>query len=272
MVMMMYKLIALDMDGTLLREDGSISERTKSAIQQARQKGVKVVLASGRPLEGLERYLSELGLTTNEDFALSFNGALIKNVGTREVICSQTITGKDVQDVYAMSQKLGVNTHAFSAELGLMTPKVSHYTEHERDINGIDLTVMEYSELAEDHPFVKVMLVDEPEILSPGVEQLPVEYYDRFTVVRSAPFFLEILNKDSNKGNGVAMLADYLGIKQEEVICVGDAGNDVHMLKYAGLGVAMGNAFDEIKELADYVTHSNEEDGVAHVIEKFILA
>jgi len=116
------------------------------------------------------------------------------------------------------------------------------------------------------------MLVDEPEILSPGVEQIPTDYYDRFTVVRSAPFFLEILNKNSNKGNGVAMLADYLGIASTEVICVGDAGNDIHMLEYAGLSVAMGNAFDDIKAIADYVTHSNEDDGVAHVIEKFILA
>lgn len=268
----MYKLIALDMDGTLLREDGSISERTKSAIQQARQKGVKVVLASGRPIEGLERYLTELGLTTNDDYALSYNGALIKNVGTRENICSQLISGKDLHDVYALSQHVGVNTHAFSAEMGLISPKLSHYTEHERDINGIPLTLIDFNELSEDHPIIKVMLVDEPEILSPGVEQLPVDYYDRFTVVRSAPFFLEILNKNSNKGNGVAMLADYLGIKAEEVICVGDAGNDAHMLEYAGLSVAMGNAFDEIKAIADYVTHSNEDDGVAHVIEKFILA
>jgi Cof subfamily protein (haloacid dehalogenase superfamily) len=268
----MYKLIALDMDGTLLRGDGSISERTKSAIKEARKQGVKVVLASGRPLEGLERYLDELELTTADDYALSYNGAVIKNVGTKETICSQLITGKDVRDVYAISQQIGVNTHAFSTELGLISPKVSHYTAHERDINGIPLTLIDFNELSEDHPIVKVMLVDEPEILSPGVEQIPVEYYDRFTVVRSAPFFLEILNKNSNKGNGVSMLANYLGIKPEEVICVGDAGNDVHMLEYAGLSVAMGNAFDDIKAIADYVTHTNEEDGVAHVIEKFILS
>ncbi len=269
--MTMYKLIALDMDGTLLRGDGTISQRTKSAIQQARQKGVKVVLASGRPIEGLERYLTELELTSNDDYALSYNGALIKNVGTRETICSQLISGKDVHDVYSISQKIGVNTHAFSTELGLISPKLSHYTAHERDMNGIALTLIDFNELSEDHPIIKVMLVDEPEILSPGVEQIPADYYERFTVVRSAPFFLEILNKNSNKGNGVAMLADYLGIKPEEVICVGDAGNDVHMLEYAGLSVAMGNAFDDIKAIADYVTHSNEEDGVAHVIEKFIL-
>jgi Cof subfamily protein (haloacid dehalogenase superfamily) len=267
----MYKLIALDMDGTLLRGDGSISERTKSAIQQARQKGVRVVLASGRPLEGLERYLVELGLTSNEDYALSYNGAVIKNVGTQETICSQLINGKDVQDVYAISQKIGVNTHAFSTELGLISPKLSHYTAHERDMNGIPLTLIDFNELADDHPIVKVMLVDDPEILSPGVEQIPSDYYERFTVVRSAPFFLEILNKNSNKGNGVSMLADYLGIKPSEVICVGDAGNDVHMLEYAGLSVAMGNAFDDIKSIADYVTHTNNDDGVAHVIEKFIL-
>jgi Cof subfamily protein (haloacid dehalogenase superfamily) len=267
----MYKLIALDMDGTLLRGDGSISERTKSAIQQARQKGVRVVLASGRPLEGLERYLVELGLTSNEDYALSYNGAVIKNVGTQETICSQLISGKDVQDVYAISQKIGVNTHAFSTELGLISPKLSHYTAHERDMNGIPLTLIDFNELADDHPIVKVMLVDDPEILSPGVEQIPSDYYERFTVVRSAPFFLEILNKNSNKGNGVSMLADYLGIKPSEVICVGDAGNDVHMLEYAGLSVAMGNAFDDIKSIADYVTHTNNDDGVAHVIEKFIL-
>ena len=267
----MYKLIALDMDGTLLREDGTISERTKTAIQQAKDKGVKVVLASGRPLEGLERYLTELGLTSTDDYALSFNGALIKNIGTRETICSQVIRGQDVQEIFAVTEKLGVNTHAFSAELGLITPRISHYTQHEKDINGISLTLMNYSELAADHPIVKMMMVDDAEILSPAVEQIPNDYYDRFTVVRSAPFFLEILNKESNKGNGVAMLADYLGIKQEEVICVGDAGNDVHMLTYAGLGVAMGNAFDDIKEIADFITHSNQDDGVAHVIEKFIL-
>lgn len=267
----MYKLIALDMDGTLLRQDGSISERTKLAIQQAKARGVKVVLASGRPLEGLERYLTELDLTSDEDYALSFNGALIKNVGTRETICSQVIRGKDVQEIFALTERLGVNTHAFSAELGLITPRISHYTQHEKDINGISLTLMEYNDLAADHPIVKMMMVDDAEILSPAVEQIPAEYYERFTVVRSAPFFLEILNKESNKGNGVAMLADYLGIQQNEVICVGDAGNDIHMLKYAGLSVAMGNAFDEIKEIADYVTHSNQDDGVAHVIEKFIL-
>lgn len=267
----MYKMIAIDMDGTLLREDGTISERTKLAIKQARRKGVKVILASGRPYDGLKCYLEDLELLSNEDYILCFNGALVKNIGTGEIICKQLITAKDVQDVYEFSEKMKVNTHAYSTQLGLISPRLSYYTKLTCDQNRMNLTLIEYKDLASDHPIVKVMIVDNADILSTVLEQLPDEYFQRFTVVRSAPHFLEILNKNSNKGNGVALLADYLGIAKNEVICVGDAGNDLHMLKYAGLSVAMDNAFDDIKEVADYVTFSNEDDGVAHIIEKFIL-
>lgn len=267
----MYKLIALDMDGTLLRSDGTISERTQAAIRAAHQQGVQVVLASGRPFEGIERYLEQLGLTSEKDFALNYNGAVLTNVGTREIIRSNLLTGKDIREVYAFSQQVGVNTHAFSTELGLITPKASKYTEHERDMNGIPMNIVDFAALPVDHPVIKIMLVDEPDVLQQGVDQLPTSYYDRFTVVRSAPFFLEVLNKSSDKGTGVAGLAQHLGIRQDEVICVGDAGNDLHMIDYAGLGVAMGNAFAEVKAIADYITTSNNDDGVAHVIEKFIL-
>ncbi|MEG0857514.1 MAG: HAD-IIB family hydrolase, partial [Terrisporobacter sp.] len=92
-----------------------------------------------------------------------------------------------------------------------------------------------------------------------------------YTIVRSTPFFLEFLNPQANKGAGIGLLAHELGIKQDEIICVGDAGNDKHMIEYAGLGVAMGNATEDIKDLADYITLSNDDDGVAHVINKFIL-
>ena len=102
-------------------------------------------------------------------------------------------------------------------------------------------------------------------------KKIPQEYYEKYTIVRSTPFFLEILRPEENKGSGISLLAKEIGLKQEEIICVGDAGNDKHMIEYAGLGVAMGNATDEIKGMADYVTLSNDEDGVAHVINKFIL-
>jgi Cof subfamily protein (haloacid dehalogenase superfamily) len=115
-------------------------------------------------------------------------------------------------------------------------------------------------------------MIDDPEILQKAVDNLPQEVYEKYTVVRSAPFFLEFLNKEVNKGVGVEMLAKHLGVKREEVITMGDAGNDLHMIEYAGMGIAMGNAFDEVKEAANYITDSNNEDGVAKAIEKFVLS
>ena len=267
----MYKLIALDMDGTLLRDDGSISARTQQAIAAAKAKGIKVVLASGRPIAGMEKFLQQLALTSHEDYVLSYNGSLVQNVGSGAVLASRLLNGQDVRDLFAMSQQLGVNIHAFSRQQGLIAPRNSRYTELERSHNDLLLTELDFAQLPEDEAILKVMMVDEPEILAQAVAALPAEVYQRFTVVQSTPYFLEFLHPDSNKGTGVAALAAHLAISPEAIICVGDAGNDAHMLSYAGLGVAMGNATDEIKAMADFVTHSNQEDGVAHVIERFML-
>ncbi len=268
----MYKLIALDMDGTLLREDGTISERTRKAIAAAREQGVRVVLASGRPLEGLERYLNELELNSHDDYVLSYNGSLVQNVGSRQVIRSHILSGADARQLFDVSQAVGVNIHAFSRQQGLITPRSSTYTELEGSINGLPLTELDFASLEPEHEIIKIMLIDEPEVLARGVAALPAALYEQYTVVQSAPFFLEFLNKQSNKGSGLAALAAHLDIQADEIICVGDAGNDRHMLEYAGLAVAMGNASPDIKAIADFISHSNEEDGVAHVIETFILS
>ena len=266
----MYKLIALDMDGTLLREDKTISEATKEAIQQAKNKGVKVVLASGRPLEGIERYLEELNLLSQDDFVVSFNGAIVQRTKTKEIISHITLKGKDLKFLYRLSKELGANIHAFSKE-GCVTPELTKYSILEGTINGIDVKVIDYNTIDDNEEIIKIMMVEEPEILEKVISQLPAEVYERYTVVRSAPYFLEFLNKEANKGAGVEALAKELCIDAKEIICVGDAGNDEHMIRYAGLGVAMGNAFEEVKEIADFVTKTNDEDGVAYVINKFIL-
>lgn len=266
---MMYKLIAVDMDGTLLNEQKVITDRTKKAIQMARDKGVKIVLASGRPIEGLERYLKELGLTTADDYVMSFNGSLIQNVQTREVISRDILKGKDLKKLYELSKVVGVNIHAFTKD-GCVTPKMNEYTQLEGRINGIEVYEADYSTIKEEDDVVKVMMIDPPEVLDKAIGHIPDAFYETYTVVKSAPFFLEFLNKNSSKGKGIKALGEYLGIRREEIICIGDAGNDLDMIQYAGLGVAMGNAFEEVKAVADYITLSNEEDGVAHVIEKFI--
>ncbi len=267
----MYKLIAIDMDGTLLREDKTVSKGTVNAINMARKKGIKIVLATGRPIEGVNAYLKELDLISREDYVLTFNGALVQNTFTEEIVARNTIKGKDYKRLYDISKKVGVNIHAFS-NLGCITPKMSKYTEVEGTINKIPVRVLPVELVEDQEDIMKVMMIDEPEVLDKAIEKLPKEIYEDYTVLRSTPYFLEFLSKKSNKGEGVKALADFLNIKQEEVICIGDAGNDLHMIKYAGLGVAMGNAFEEVKEIADYITKNNEDDGVAHVINKFALA
>ena len=267
----MYKLIAIDMDGTLLREDKSVSERTKNAIKLAKEKRVYVVIATGRPIDGVSRYLEELDMLGENDYVLSYNGGLVLKTKSREVVSKTALTGADLHYLHNLSKELGVNIHAFSEVHGLMTPKNSKYTEVEANINGIRITINDYSDIEDDHSIIKVMMIDEPEVLQKAIDNLPKEVYEKYTVVRSAPFFLEFLNKKVNKGTGVELLAKHLNIKQEEIMTFGDAGNDLDMIVYAGMGVAMANAFDEVKEAANYITDSNENDGVAKAIEKFVL-
>ncbi|QGU96099.1 sugar-phosphatase [Clostridium bovifaecis] len=266
----MFKLIALDMDGTLLNEDKKISEENYLAIKKAKEKGVKVVLATGRPIKGIESYLDKLGLISNEDYCVTYNGSLVVNTGTKEVLTQVLLNSEDVHYLYDLSKKLDIDIHALTTS-SCITPKLSKYTELEIKMNNIPFNEIDFHTIDDTTPVVKVMFVGEENKLSSVIKNLPKEVYEKYTVVRSAPYFLEFLDKNVNKGAGVKALAAKLGINQYEVICIGDAGNDVHMIEYAGLGVAMGNAFPEAKKVANYITYSNEEDGVAHVIDKFIL-
>lgn len=266
----MFKLIALDMDGTLLNEGKKISEENNIAIKKAKEKGVKVVLATGRPIKGIENYLNELDLISDEDYCITYNGSLVVNTGTKEILTQVLLKSEDVHYLYDLSKKLDIDIHALTTS-GCITPKLSEYTELEIRMNNIPFEEIDFNNIKDDTEIVKVMFVGEEKKLSAVIEKLPREVYKKYNVVRSAPYFLEFLDKNVSKGTGVKALAEKLGINRSEIICVGDAGNDIDMIEYAGLGVAMKNAFPEVKKAANYITYSNEEDGVAHVINKFIL-
>ena len=267
----MYKLVALDMDGTLLNSQGAISPRNKQAILAAIAQGTRVVLASGRPLEGMNWALEELGMIGNDDYVACYNGSLVYQVADKKLLRSQMVTGADAKSLASLANKLGVYVHAFSLKDGLITPKHNYYTDHEAKINDLTITEVDFSTLNDDEEILKVMMIDEPEKLSAAIAQLPAEIYQQYNILQSAPFFLEFLHTDSHKGIGVKAIADQFGIHADEVICMGDAGNDKQMLEYAGLGVAMDNASDDIKAIANHITASHDDDGVALVIEAFIL-
>ena len=266
----MYKLIAIDMDGTLLRNDKTISKENFDAIQNARKNNVKVVLATGRPVRGIERYLKELNLVGEDEYAVTFNGALVQTTDGEHIIAKTLLTLEDLHYLYNLSKELKVNIHAHTSE-ECITPKSSKYSLLEAELNSIPLKEVDFDHLGNNTTIAKVMFIDDEKILDRVIQSLPQEIYEKYTVMRSMPYFLEFLNKKSNKGTGVKLLSEKLGIKQEEIICAGDADNDKHMIEYAGLGVAMGNADDKIKELANFVTKSNEDNGIAYLIDKFIF-
>lgn len=127
------------------------------------------------------------------------------------------------------------------------------------------------SDIKEDDEITKILFSQREELLAKKMLELPKEFYNEYTVVKTMPTVLEVMSKDCNKGYGVKVLADKLGIKKDEIICIGDQANDIEMITYAGLGIAMGNAIDELKGIAQYITSDNDNDGVAKAIEKFIL-
>lgn len=266
----MYKLMAVDMDGTLLSKEKTISKENYEAIQNARRKGVKIVLATGRPLKGIEKYLRELDLKTENEYAILCNGALVQNTNNGKIVSKTQMQISDIKYLLDISKALNVNISAFTSE-GIIAPNLSKYSLVEAKLNEIPHKVVDFNALDESTEIFMIMFVDEDNLLTKAFNKLPKEVFEKYSVFRSATFSLEFVYKAVSKGAGVTALANNLKIDMRDVICVGDAGNDIHMIKYAGLGVAMANAFPEVKNIANYITKSNDENGVAHVINKFIL-
>ncbi|MFV0557919.1 MAG: sugar-phosphatase [Enterococcus sp.] len=269
---MSIKLIAIDIDGTLLNDQRQLTPTVKSALNQARQQGVKVVLCTGRPIPGIQDLLIELELLGVEDYAITYNGSLVQNTHNGQIISQHGIDYEQYIEIEMMARKLNVHFHA-SGEDAIYTANrdISPYTVFESSLVNMPVKYRTQEEM-NGITIVKTMMIDEPEILAAANAKLPEAFREKYTVVKSAPYYLEVLNKNANKGIAVKALADYLGIKQEETMAIGDNENDLAMIDYAGISVAMKNALPIVKERADYTTKTtNNEDGVAEAVHKFVL-
>lgn len=266
----MYKLIAIDMDGTLLNDQKQISAQNIKAISYAKSKGVKIVLATGRPIEGIKPYLKTLDLISDDEYSINFNGGVIYNNLSNEIISSTTISGLELKKLYEVSKKLNANIHAFMLNVGCITPKMSKYTEYETRLNNINATIIDFNDIKDDDKIIKAMFIDEPDYLDNYLNEIPLWITNDYSTAKSAPFFFEMMNKNVDKWQGVKKLADFLNIKDDEIICIGDAGNDLPMIKNAKLGIAMQNSTKDVLQAADFITKDNNSDGVAYAIYKYI--
>ena len=227
---MAIKLIAIDMDGTLLLPDHTISPAVKNAIAAAREKGVNVVLTTGRPYAGVHSYLKELHMNQPGDYCITYNGALVQKAADGSTVAQTALSYDDYRFLEKLSRDVGSHFHALDRNtLYTANRDISYYTVHETQ-------------------FLKVMMIDEPAVLDKAISRIPAEVKEKYTVLKSAPYFLEILDKRVNKGTGVKSLADALGIKPEEIMALGDQENDIAMIEYAGMGVAMDNAIPSVKD------------------------
>lgn len=269
----MYKLIALDIDGTLLNSKKEITSKVYESIQEAKEKGFKIVLSTGRPLQGVTPLLEKLNLTDSGDYVICFNGALVQEVKSKKVIADIDMSVEDFRTIYNRVCKPNNTNIHINTTTHLITPQETphKYTIHESKLNNIGIEYVNENDIDSNIKFCKVMIVDEPERLEEIIATIPQELYEKYTIVRSAPFFLEFLNINANKGTALEALCKSIGLPVEKTIAVGDEENDQHMIKLAGLGVAMGNARDTIKEIADYITDTNNNHGVAKTIDKFLL-
>lgn len=266
----MIKLCTIDLDGTLFDKEKNISKENKDAINLARQNGCRVVVATGRPYPGSYGVLKELDLEQPGDYIICYNGSKIINTYTKEHIFVNTMKGKDVKELYAESKRLGVNFHAFRLNEELITDEYNPYTDVEMRINKIGCSLVNFNDIDDNEDFLKCMMVSHFDNICRCMEEINPIYKEKYSMLRSSKIFLEFLSPGIDKGNGLEILSEHLGINMDETMAIGDAENDLSMIKKAHIGVAMDNAFQNIKDAANYVTTSNDESGVAHAINKFV--
>jgi Cof subfamily protein (haloacid dehalogenase superfamily) len=263
----MYKLIAIDLDDTLLDDNLHITKSTIKAMESAIAQGVKVTFATGRSFPSAQKIAAQIGLNVP---IITYQGSLIKNLIDGQVIYERSVPSGAASYIYEYCEKHRLHLQLYFSE----TLYVKEDNEKVRDyarLSNITYQVTENFKKLVQMPQTKMLIIDEPDLLDRVAVELREALQGQVHITKSKAHFLEFLHPEGNKGAAIAFLADHFGCTMDQVIAIGDSWNDREMLEVAGLGVAMGNAIQELKEAADYVTFSNNEEGVKHVIEKFIL-
>lgn len=269
---MKYKLLVLDLDGTLTNTRKEVTEHTRTTLIKAQEQGLKIVLASGRPTYGIAPLANLLQLDKYEGYVLSYNGGEIIDWKTGELLYKNLLDPEVLPYLYQCANDNHFAIVTYDGEYVLTEYPNDEYVLKEALLNVMKIKKVDNFLKAVQHPIAKCLIVGEPTRLAVLEKEMYNHLHDRMGVFRSEPYFLELVPKGIDKAQSLAVLLKEIGMTKNEMIAVGDGFNDLSMIKYAGLGVAMSNAQEVVKENADFITLSNEEDGVAHVVEKFILS
>jgi len=262
------KAIFLDLDGTLNNDDKVITPRTRAALMAAQEKGIRIVLASARPLPGLYKERDALEINRFSGILMAYNGGRIADAATGKILFETAMDRELTKSVLQKLKDLPVTPILDDGKQFFVNDENGYKVQYECENNR--MTCTEVSDLAGFLNFdpVKILLAIKPEKLAQVQESIQQWLPATLTVVQTAPFYLEVLPASINKGKGLLDTCHVLGILPEDTVAFGDAENDIPMLKAAGVGVAMGNAAPNVKAIADAVTGDNNQDGIAVWLEE----
>lgn len=267
---MKYKMIALDLDGTLTNSKKEVSAHTRKTLIDVQKDGAIVVLATGRPINGAVAISQELELDTYGGYILSFNGGIIQNCKTKEIIFQQKIPAEYIPRLGEASRRFQVPIITYQGDYILTEDTTDKYVRLEAGINR--MKVRELNDFSEEihFPVTKCLMVGEGWYLEQILPKMRKEFGNILNIFRSEPYFMEITPPGVDKAFGLEQLLQRTGIHREELICCGDGYNDISMIEFAGLGAAMENAQNEVKAVADIITDTNDNDGVAYIVENYM--
>ncbi len=272
---MEYKIIVLDLDGTLTNRDKVVTPRTKEALMMAQDMGKIVVLASGRPTPGVIPLARELKLREHGGYILSFNGGMIVSCKTGETVFSSQLPVEINEKVMDLAAEYRVDIMTYEGDKIIASNASYQYIALESRVCHME--VKEISQVEDMKKYVtfpvpKFILTDDGDYLVTVEPKVKAALGKNYSVYRSDPYYLEVLPKGIDKARSLERFLEVTGYRREEMIACGDGYNDLSMIRFAGLGVAMENGVLPVRQAADYITLSNNDDGVAHVVEKFMLS
>lgn len=265
-----HKILAIDLDGTLLSSQKEISSRSVCALLEAQRHGHRIVLATGRPAHGALPFVRQLQLAENHGFLLCYNGAAIIQCEGDKFLYKNYIPPVYLPKIYASCSEAGFPVMTYDGDSILTENVEDQYIQHAARINRMEIhRTPDFRKICS--PVPKCIITGEPDQLPRMERKMQAEFGGELSVIRSETYFLEVMNRGVVKGTTLAILLDMIGEKPKDLVSFGDSYNDASMLRQAGWSVAMGNARPEIQAIANEVTASNDEDGVAKVVERMLL-
>ncbi|MDO5047946.1 MAG: Cof-type HAD-IIB family hydrolase [Anaerococcus sp.] len=267
----MIRLITIDVDGTLVTPLKRLTKKNKKAIKRARKLGVHIALVSGRPFNGLIDLIDDLGLSEEGHFSICQNGSYVVDNHTREVLFGTNQTPDALRRVDDLLKGYKLEVSAMD-DKGFYTrhPRPNIYTRIDSKITGLPLNIVPYESFEPDKRFGRFLILGPSREIRRFIDHMPRALKEDYYQVQTAPFLIEVMSKNTNKGFAIRKVCEKRGFERGEVMAIGNEKNDIPMLKEAGFAVAMANAVGELKVHADFITRSNLRSGVAYAIDKLI--